>query len=495
MAMSEFGELNLAPAVAAALASFGYAAADPAVRDQVPAAARGTNLALAWPPAARYAAPALAGLVSALGQTGGRALVLAPSHTLAEWAAVLFPLADSAGLPTLSAATPGRATRRLREGGPGILLTTPATALALHERSALKPEQLNHVVLAWPELFGPDDVLSGVMQDVPLEAQRILILAAPATGHSLLERYARRALVIGPLASAEALPPGPAVRVALTGWSQRPAALAALVEAEDPPTLMVWCADQRSAGMARAALPVADQSIHVVTPKDATRKVALAVAWDLPAPADLARLAAAGELVLLVPPHAAPYVTRITSCQTPVRLRGALDEAREEAAKRLLAIHTEIEQADLDGALLALAPLFERVDPARVAAALYRLWCGRPEPVPATTSTAQAPVGETARIWVGVGKKDGTTPADLVAALARDVGVQATRIGRIEIRELFSLVEVPAIEAEEIARSLSGRTIRRRRIVARLDRGGRPSDGSRGPSGSSPREKRVRPRP
>jgi ATP-dependent RNA helicase DeaD len=247
--------------------------------------------------------------------------------------------------------------------------------------------------------------------------------------------------------------------------------------------------------MARAALPVADQSIHVVTPKDATRKVALAVAWDLPAPADLARLAAAGELVLLVPPHAAPYVTRITSCQTPVRLRGALDEAREEAAKRLLAIHTEIEQADLDGALLALAPLFERVDPARVAAALYRLWCGRPEPVPATTSTAQAPVGETARIWVGVGKKDGTTPADLVAALARDVGVQATRIGRIEIRELFSLVEVPAIEAEEIARSLSGRTIRRRRIVARLDRGGRPSDGSRGPSGSSPREKRVRPRP
>jgi ATP-dependent RNA helicase DeaD len=267
-----------------------------------------------------------------------------------------------------------------------------------------------------------------------------------------------------------------------------------VVEAEDPATLMVWCADQRSAAMARAALPVADQSIHLVTPKDATRKVALVVAWDLPAPAELARLATAGEVVLLVPPHAAPYATRITSRQTPVRLRGALDEARDEAARRRLAIHAEIERGDLGGELLTLAPLFERLDPARVAAALYRLWCGRPEPVLAIGAAAEAPVGATARIWVGVGKKDGTTPADLVAALARDVGVQATNIGRIEIRELFSLVEVPAVEAEEIARSLSGRTIRRRRIVARLDRG-RPSDGSRGPSGSSPREKRVRPRP
>jgi ATP-dependent RNA helicase DeaD len=494
MAMSESGELYLTPAVAAALESFGYTSVDPAVRDQVPAAARGTNLALAWPPAARYATPALAGLVSALGRTGHRALVLAPSHALDEWAAVLFPLADSAGLPALSAATPGRATRWLRDGGPGILLTAPATALALHERSALKPDQLNHIVLAWPELFEPEDVLSGVMQDVPLEAQRILVLAASATGHSLLERYARRALVTGPLAPAEGLPPGPAVRVALAGWSQRPAALAAVVEAEDPATLMVWCADRRSAAMARAALPVADQSIHVVTPKDATHKVALAVAWDLPTPAELARLAAAGEVVLLVPPHAASYVTRVTSRQTPVRLRGALDAAREEAAKRRLAIQAEVEGGALDGALLALAPLFERLDPARVAAALYRLWCTQPPPAVAPAAAAEAPGGETARIWVGVGKKDGTTPADLVAALARDVGVQAARIGRIEIRELFSLIEVPAVEAEEIAHNLSGRTIRRRRIVARLDRG-RPSDGSRGPSGSSPREKRVRPRP
>lgn len=491
--MSGFVELNLAPAVAAALESFGYSAADPALRDQVPAAARGTNLALAWPPAARYAAPALAGLVSAISGAGSRALMLAPAHSLEEWTAVLFPLADGAGLRAQSAATPGRATRRLREGGPGVLLTTPATALALHERSALKPEHLKHVVLAWPELFEPDDALSSLMQDVPLDAQRILILAAPAAGHPLLERYARRALVIGPLA-AESLPSGPPVRVATVAWSRRPAALAALVEADDPATLTVWCADRRSAAMARAALPVADESIHVVTPGDATPRAALAVAWDLPAPADLAKIAAADETVLFVPPHAAAYASRITSRQTPVRLRGALDEAREGVARRRLVIQAEIEHGNLDGELLALAPTFERHDPARVAAALYRLWALQPEPARPATPATEPPAGATARLWVGVGKKDGASPADLVAALARDVGVPAARIGRIEIRELFSLVEVPVGDAEEIARGLSGKTIRRRRIVARVDRG-RPTDGSRGLSGSSPRERRVRPKP
>ncbi len=489
--MSGFEELNLAPAMAGALQSFGYAADDPAVRDQVPAAVRGTNLALAVPPAACYAVPALAGLLSAASGAGARVLVLAPTHALDEWAAVIFPLAESVGLAALAATTPARATRRLREGGPGVLLTTPATALALHERSALKPEQLKHIVLAWPELFEPDDSLASVMQDVPLEAQRLVILAAPAPGHPLLERYARRALVTGPLAADPV--PGPPVRLALVPWSRRRAALAALIEAEDPASLAVWCANQRGAATARAALPVADDSITVTT-TDIPR-AAMVVAWDLPAPAVLARLGAAGDVVLLAPPHAAPYVTRVTSRQTVLRLRDALEDARDESGRRRLAIETEINQANLDGELLALAPLFERLDPARVAAALYRLWSRRPpEPGPAFQPAGAPAAVETARVWVGIGKKDGASPADLVAALARDVGVPAARIGRIEILELFSLVEVPAGDAEQIARGLSGKTIRRRRVVAKIDRG-RPSDGSRGPSGSFPRGKRARPKP
>jgi ATP-dependent RNA helicase DeaD len=60
-----------------------------------------------------------------------------------------------------------------------------------------------------------------------------------------------------------------------------------------------------------------------------------------------------------------------------------------------------------------------------------------------------------------------------VAALVKEVGVERTRIGKIEVRESFSLVEVPAAEAGPIAERLSGVTIRRRRATARLDRGAR----------------------
>ena len=44
-------------------------------------------------------------------------------------------------------------------------------------------------------------------------------------------------------------------------------------------------------------------------------------------------------------------------------------------------------------------------------------------------------------------------------------------IGRIELRDGFSLIEVPAGDAERIARALSGATIRKKRLVARVDRG------------------------
>jgi ATP-dependent RNA helicase DeaD len=485
--MSGSGEQELGPALAQALGSFGCGTDQAAIREQLSAAARGTNLVIAAPPAARYAAAALGGLLHALTTSDALALVLAPPHALTEWSAVLLPLANAARLTALCASQPGWATRRLREGRLRVLLTTPSTALALLERSALKPDVLRHVVLVWPEQYPADDALTALMQDLAADAQRIVIPAAPAEAHPVVERYARRALVAGPLASPDAaLPPKGAVRSALVSWSGRGTALAALIEAEDPDSLAVWCADPRSAVEARAALPVGDPAVVAVGPEITPAQ--LVVAWDLPGPAQLAALRAAGDVVLLVPPHAADYVSRVTSRQTPVRLRGAADEARDQAGRRRLAIAAEIERGNLDGALLALAPLFERHDPARVAAALYRLGLSGPE---AAAPPAVEAAGGIARVWVGVGRKEGAGPADLVAALTRDVGVEASRIGRIEIRELFSLVEVPAAEAEEIARGLSGKTIRRRQVVAKVDRG-RPSDGSRGPSGPS---RRGRPAP
>jgi ATP-dependent RNA helicase DeaD len=359
-------------------------------------------------------------------------------------------------------------------------------------------------MLAWPELYEQPDALAALMQDLPADAQRIIHIEAPAAGHPLVERYARRALVAGPLAGETQPPPGPAVRTVTASWGNRGAVLAAVLEQDDPASLSLWCADRAGAALAESALPGDDATIAVVT-GDAP-PAARIVAWDLPTPARLAQLAAAGEVVLLVPPHAHGYVTRVTARQTPLRIADAAESARQAAARGRGAIAGALERGGLDGELLALAPLFERHDPARVAAALYRLWQAKGQPAaesPAATAAVAAPAGlvATARIWIGLGKKDGTTAADIVAALTKDLRVEAARIGRIELRETYSLVEVPADDAEAIARRLNGKLIRRRTVVAKVDlgsggrRGPAVSAGSRGPSGSSPRGRPGRPRP
>ena len=84
---------------------------------------------------------------------------------------------------------------------------------------------------------------------------------------------------------------------------------------------------------------------------------------------------------------------------------------------------------------------------------------------------AEPEIPATARIYVGVGKKDGATVSDLVAVLTKEVRVDRGMIGRVELRDGYSLVELPAQEAEGIARALTGATIRRKRVTARVDRG------------------------
>jgi hypothetical protein len=113
--------------------------------------------------------------------------------------------------------------------------------------------------------------------------------------------------------------------------------------------------------------------------------------------------------------------------------------------------------------LLALDPLFEEYDPAVVAAALLARGT-----VPSTATPADATAW--VRVHVNAGRRDQLRPGDLVGALLHAVGLVKEDIGRIELREGFTLVDVRAEEAERAVRGLTGTTLRGRRIVARLDR-------------------------
>ena len=489
--MAGFEDLHLVPAAAAALDAMGWSATDAHAREMAPTAARGHNLVAVTPPSPAYAAPALAGM---LGRLGGEraALLLCPSSELDEWSGLAHQL--TRGLPVRAQVARGeaRAMRRLRAGSLDLLIATPETAAALLRRSALKVESLGAVFLAWPERFDDAEALTALMHDLPKDAQRIIFTAAPGRAADFVERYARKALTVG----APAPESGPAeatgaARTVSVAWNRRAAALGELIEMLDPASLVVWAADRGHDAAIARALPLADADVQLVTGDAELPRAEFIVAFDLPSAERYRRMLDAGEVVLLVPPDTDAYATTLAATRRPIRLPSLLDAVTQAAAARRTAVARKIEEGTPDRALLTLAPLFERYDSAAVAAALYDLWTGA---AGTATPGAVPDIPATSRIYVGVGKKDNATANDLVAVLVKDLRVDRTKIGRIELRDNFTLVDVPAQDAERIAQALNGQTIRRRRVSARVDRGpvrpegrgeGRPD--ARGPDARGPR--------
>jgi ATP-dependent RNA helicase DeaD len=461
--LPSFQDLHLKPPIAAALERLGWNADDPGARDTAPTAARGNNLVASTPPVPAYAAPALAGLLSRLDE-GGRALLLAPSGQLDEWGGLARALAQDAGIRVQVAHGTARVMRLLKANAVDLVIASPATALTLLSRSGLSMDALTSLFLAWPESWGEEDSITPLMQDLPKETQRVIYTAAPDRVEALVERYARKALTTGGQAL-ETAASGP-VRTVSIPWSRRVPALAELVELLDPASMVIWTADKSHHSAIAQSVALAEPELRLVTGDAPT--AGTVVAFDLPTAERLQQLARAGEVVLLVPPGTESYAARIATPRRPIALPGITDTVTAAAAGQRAAIVRAIETGKPDRALLTLAPLFERHDPAAVAAALFELW--------ENSSPAEAPsrvpdIPATAKVFVGVGKKDGATANDFVAVLTKDLRVERGKIGRIELREAYSLIEIPAQDAEKVAVALNGVTIRRRKVTARVDRG------------------------
>jgi ATP-dependent RNA helicase DeaD len=77
--------------------------------------------------------------------------------------------------------------------------------------------------------------------------------------------------------------------------------------------------------------------------------------------------------------------------------------------------------------------------------------------------------GDITRVYIGLGRRVGVRPGDLVGAIANEAGLDSRDIGAIEIADKFSLVEVPDSVADAVIRALRGTTIRGKRVMARRD--------------------------
>ncbi len=350
-----------------------------------------------------------------------------------------------------------RAARLLREGEIDVLTGAVKDLAALVARSALKLAAADTVVVAWPETFATGGSAAGLdaLLAEAREARRIVLSWNPTLLGDFLERHARRALVVGTLPVDDAGQParamGPA-RYAIVPPDRRRAAVREALDVLDPKRPLIW----------------SGEAIEPAAPAEAPDAVLCTL---VPTREQFGALARLGEPVVFITASQLPYLRTLAAPLKPLKLPSAADRAKD----RVEALRTEIAQlletGNVDAELAMLDPLFERFDPAEVAAAVLAI--GRQSsavsqtPAPSTISHEAA---AWVTVFVNVGKKDRAGAKDLVGALIKEVNVQKGQIGRIDVRETFSVVEVAPPVAAQVVRELTGVTIKGRRVQARLDR-------------------------
>ncbi|MBB5826418.1 DEAD/DEAH box helicase [Micromonospora carbonacea] len=78
--------------------------------------------------------------------------------------------------------------------------------------------------------------------------------------------------------------------------------------------------------------------------------------------------------------------------------------------------------------------------------------------------------GGTTQVFIGLGRRAGVRPQDLVGAITGETRVSGRDIGSIEIADRFSLVEVPIAVVDEVIAGLRNSTIKGRKTTVRRDR-------------------------
>lgn len=336
-----------------------------------------------------------------------------------------------------------RTASLLKEGRVGILAGAPADLAALVANSVLKLDSVDTIVLAWPESFVPE--LDALLAEAP-QARRVILSWNPTSLDAFFERHARRPEIVGDLPLddvGQPLGPVTSARYAIVSTGRK--RVRDVLDALRAVRPYVW-----SGGAIEAP----------AEPPDAV------VAALLPTRNELRQLAAIGQPTVLALTPQLPYFRSIATL-TPLPLPSPADRAQDRNAQLRAQIAARLRQGDVDAELAVLAPLFEEHAPAMVAGALLAI-----SRLPAAVSEQPVEAQPTwARVFVTVGTKDRASAKDLVGALIKEAGLQKGQIGRIDVRETFSLVDVATAVMNQAVQRLSGVSIRGRRVTARPDRG------------------------
>jgi ATP-dependent RNA helicase DeaD len=497
--VESFEELDVPPELVETLAAEGIERPTPLQQDAIPVLRQGNNLVLAAGPGSGLLVAWVVPLLERIEPGADAAQVV----TLTESAATADRLAES--LARLAAATghtvaalgspwllPGRA--QIVVGAPADVLAAAASGdLSLGEVQVLVVDQA-HVI----ERLDGLETVEQVIDYIPQDAQRILSALPVTEGVAdLVERHFRRALTMPGRDLVEPLKRG-TVRFRIITEPKEAGALALteeLLTGDARHVLFYSRSEDRAADLGDyltlhgfvAGAP-GDASVPVWLGVDALAGRAAAqgvpglvvVSHDVPPDPDTLdrRHSIGSQSVVLVLPRELAHLKglgRRTGYETvpfpppASRAPTAIDELRAALTRTL-------EAGDGTPYLPVLEPLFERFDPTEIAAAAVALLRER-KPVAAAEPGARAPASHEpaaspawAKLFVGVGERDGLRPGDLLGAITGEAGVEGNAVGKIEIRESHSVVEVHDAVARKVIKALNGTTIKGRAVRADFDR-------------------------
>jgi ATP-dependent RNA helicase DeaD len=528
--MESFEELGLDAPLVEAFAAEGLERPTAFQQAAIPVMRRGNNLIGRAGPGSGCGVAIAASLLARLDPEADatRGVVLSPSRDTAHRGAeALARLALSTGHRVAALGSPWALPERA-----AILYGTPGDTLAAIRASRIKLDELATLVVdgaATMVELGELPALEAVFEVVPAEAQRIL-LSLPFTPEveDLAERHLRKAVHVPPRpvggADERTAVERGGLQYRVAGDDRSAALLDTVASALDDDTrhvLVYFSSEDRAADLGDfltlhgftagapgdAAVPVwlavdeleARQSLKEVEGMEAVAIVSCDVPGD-PDSLDRRHGVGGSGTVLLAPaelPHVRDCATRAGYTLTP-RPEGRPPTRIASQLERLRGrIGSALAESDLSGEFLVLEPLFEAHSPAEVAAAVLSLV--REPAAPAEITAGRGPEVQItsgpgaawSRLFISVGSRDGVGPGDLVGAISGEAGVKGSQVGKIEVRDTFSLVEVEQGVAERVIRALNGTTVRGRSARVDYDRGSRPG-GRGGPPRGKPRTPRGR---
>lgn len=524
--MESFEDLGLGPELVEALAAEGIEIPTPLQVDVVPVVRRGSAVVIGAGPGAGTLVAWGAPLLERVAAGSGAPTVLVATASRESAAA----LADS--LARLGAAT-GHSVAAL--GSPwalperaDVLLGTATDLRDAVAASRIGLEAAEALVvdgLAALEGTGSLESVRVLLEGVPASAQRIVV-SQPLTpaGVALVDATVRKAVHVPPRPAGGETDPGvvpqrgellyrvadearldavvPAVSALLDGGEFHHVLLFCMSEDAaadlgDHLTLRGYLSGEAGDPASPVWLAVDELEARAVLRNVEDPSLVATLSADVPVGPDSLdrRHGMGGRAVSLVRPRELSHL-REAATRAGYRLRPwpvpAASPLRDGVAGLRERLRAALAEADLPANLAVVEPLLSETDPVELLAAAVALLRASPAPgaggtAPATegAGSRQAAPPAWVRLFLSVGEKDGVTVRDLVGAVTGEAGVQGGQVGKVEIRDTFSRVEVDGSVAARVVKALNGITIRGRAVRADYDRGaGRPS--GRGPRGGRP---------